>query len=278
MRRISVIGLGLCLAAQATVGSPSEAMAEDRVEILQSLDRYQEVTTRCYFAGQQYDVDFVFDALLDINNISQAMEMAVARLARQIDPRPSIQIEAVGEGGKTDLKFTDCFLRGKEVRTEKVPTGGRQSLDRPTIIIAVLATNLDVDKGSEFAGQTEIQSEVSDGWPRVTLEENGAWRNRRGFQDYISIVSSVGPARLIQCLQNKPPTFENVPSKFLVESVIMRCAANEKFKPAALMIFGLGNFVGWGQFDQTQKLDIEDAGYFALEFEAFRGLVELFGE
>jgi len=278
MRRTSAIGLGLCLAARAIVGAPPEAKAEDRFEILQSLDRYQEVTTRCYLSGQEYDVDFVFDTLLDTNKISQAMEMAVIRLAWQIDPRPSFQIQAVGESGKTDPKFTDCFLQGKEVRRAKVPAGGRQSPDRPTIVIAVLATNLDVDNGSEFAGQMEIQSEVSDGWPTVTLEQNGAWRNRRGFQDYISMVSSVGPARLIQCLQNKPPTFENVPSKFLVGSVIMRCAANKETKPAALMIFGLGNFVGWGQFDQTQKLDIEDAGYFALEFEAFRSLGELVGE
>jgi hypothetical protein len=277
MRRIAAIGLGLCLAVQAIAGRPSEAKAADRWEILKSLDRYYEVATRCYFAGQQYDVDFVFDTLLDTDKISQAMEMAVSRLAWQIDRQPSVSVQTVGEGGETDPKFTNCFLDGKEARREKSPAGGKQSPNLPTIIIAVLATNMDVDNGSDISGQPEIQSEVSDAWPAVMLDENGAWHDGRGFQDYVSMVASVGPARLLRCLQNKQPTFENVPSKFLVQSVILRCEATAKFHAAALMFFGLGNFVGWGQFDETHKLDIEDAGYFALQFEMYRSFTQLVG-
>jgi hypothetical protein len=273
--QVAAIGLGLSLAVQAIAGHPSEAKAEERHEILQSLDRYWEVATRCHFAGQEYDVDFVFDALLDIDKISHAVEAATSRLAWQIDPQSRVQV--IGEGVEISPKFTSCFLQGKKARTGKSPMGGKQSPDLPTIVIAVLATNMDVDDRSNLAGRVEIQSAVEDGWPIVWLDENGDWHGRGGFQDYISMVPTVGPARLIQC-RNKQPTLEKVPSKFLVESVIIRCEKTAEFHTATLMVFGLGNFVGWGDFDQTHKLWIEDAGYLALQFEVFRGLSKIIGE
>ena len=280
MHRIVSAAIGLCLglAAQATAERPSEAKAEDRFEILQSLDRYQEVATRCYFAGQEYEVGFVFDALLDTDKISDVMESAMSRLAAQIDPQPAIRAEPVGGGGQIDPNFTSCFLQGSKPRRGKSPVRAMQSSNLPTVVVAVLATNMDVDKETDIAERAEISSAVFDGWPDVVLDENGGWHGRSGFQDYISMISSVGPAGLLQCQQNKQPTFEMVPSKFLVEIAIMRCKATAESRAATLIMFGLGNFVGWGQFDQTEKLDIEDAGYFALRFEVFRGLGKIVGE
>ena len=207
-----------------------------------TMKRYQQSKVNC----EKTSFQFVWDTVLSSTEIIDSMGRAIGRIQAH------------------------CTMSPYAFETAEAPTLVERSDARPSIEVLILAVNLDITAHPDPA-QNSFYPEIFDGTPLIELMPNGEWKVDTRIQDYIETVPYVGPGTSLKCGSNHPPSAKAIPSRYLVESVAYSCGPEGR-NPTELFYFGLGNFVSWGSFNRTHKVDVQHAAYPALEFEIYRAL------